>query len=129
MLNVTLYVPGVSPGIVPGAFHDCPGRPSISTAAPMGTEDTINCASAGAGGAAGAGAFLGALTVRKDACAGALVAALLSWLNGAGALTAGLAGVGAAALSAAGSLGRRCNSKASATITTSTPTTAPTNFH
>ena len=95
MLNVTLYVPGASPEIVPGAFHDCPARPSISTAAPIGTEVTINWPSVAAGGGAGAGTFFGALAVRDEAvCACVLVAAslLLCWLNGAGELTAGLAG-------------------------------------
>src|SRR5258708_38391191 len=69
MLNVTLYVPAVRPGTVCGAFHCCPARPSISTVAPIGMEETINCPSAGAGGATGAAAaFLAALLARDDVC-------------------------------------------------------------
>src|SRR6478735_12394225 len=69
MLNVTLYVPAASPGTVCGAFHCCPARPSISTVAPIGMEETINCPSAGAGGATGAAAtFRAALLARDDVC-------------------------------------------------------------
>src|SRR5579859_4172183 len=69
MLNETLYVPAASPGTVCGAFHCCPARPSISTVAPMGMEETINCPSAGAGGATGAAAaFRAALLARDDTC-------------------------------------------------------------
>src|SRR5579859_2416221 len=58
--------------MVPGDFHDCPGFPSISTAAPIGTDETINWPSAGAGGATGAAdAFLGALAGRDEAAGAA----------------------------------------------------------
>src|SRR5260221_11935891 len=90
MLNVTLYVPGVSPGTVCGVFHDCPVRPSISTVAPIGNEETINWPSVGAGGATGAttDVLRAALLARVEgAC---VVAGLsLSWLNGAGPTAAG----------------------------------------
>src|SRR6476661_4548564 len=104
MLNVTLYVPAASPGTVCGAFHCCPARPSISTVAPIGMEETINCPSAGAGGATGAAAtFRAALLARDDACGrpsacacpGASCASCDPWLcvvfrlNGAAALEAG----------------------------------------
>src|SRR5690242_16508140 len=69
MLNVTLYVPAASPGTVCGAVHCCPARPSISTVAPMGMEETINCPSVGAGGATGtAAACRAALLARDDVC-------------------------------------------------------------
>jgi hypothetical protein len=133
MLNVTLYVPGVSPGIVPGDFHDCPGRPSISTAAPIGTDETINCPSAGAGGATGAaGAFLAVFTDRDGeddeeprACP---FSALCCWLNGAEVPGAEFA-CGAAEFSAEESEeGWCCNISASPTIRQIPPTTSPVNL-
>src|SRR5207302_8619165 len=102
MLNVTLYVPAASPGTVCGAFHCCPVRPSISTVAPIGMEETINCPSAAAGGATGAAAaFLAALLARDDvcgrpsacasvcACPGATCASAVCRLNGAAEFEAG----------------------------------------
>src|SRR6476646_11581492 len=70
-LNVTLYVPGASAGTVCGAFQDCPARPSISTVAPIGMEETVNCPSLGAGGATGAAACLADLPARAGAGADA----------------------------------------------------------
>src|SRR5215472_653171 len=106
MLNVTLYVPGANPVTVCGAFHDCPGRPSISTVAPIGTDDTINWPSLGAGGGAGATrAFFAARPDRPAyargggdcvcACDSGCVCvppATDGWLNGAGAVAAEFAG-------------------------------------
>src|SRR5258708_8149225 len=137
MLNVTLYVPAASPGTVCGAFHCCPVRPSISTVAPIGMDETINCPSLGAGGATGAAdAFLAAL----PECDGALCALACSscaasafstaWValrpNGNPELAAGLDDDGAAASSS--SAGWRWKSNAATTIRQSPPTTAATTF-
>src|SRR6266853_2709614 len=95
MLNVTLYVPGVSPGTVCGVFHDCPVRPSISTVAPIGNEETINWPSDGAGGATGTATDVlrAALLARvEDVCS--VAGASVSWLNGAGAPAAGTLAAG-----------------------------------
>jgi hypothetical protein len=135
MLNVTLYVPGVSPGIVPGDFHDCPGRPSISTAAPIGTDETINCPSAAAGGATGAdGAFFAAFIGRdeedddEDACACAF-SVLPCWLNGAEAAPgAEFAGCAVALSVEESEEGWCCNISASPTIRQIPPTTSPVNL-
>src|ERR1041385_6453154 len=133
MLNVTLYVPAVNPGMVCGAFHCCPARPSISTVAPMGMDETINCPSAGAGGATGAAAtFLAALLACDDVCwrpsAGEPCA---SWLcavfrlNGTDEVAPGFDCVAGSS----GSSGVRCWNSSAATTTTIRPeTTPPTNF-
>src|SRR6478609_4080542 len=138
MLNVTLYVPAASPGTVCGAFHCCPAWPSISTVAPIGMEETINCPSAGAGGATGAAAtFRAALLARDDACGRASVCAGLcsfcaDWLcavfrlKGAAAPEAGFDDC---VDGSSGSSGVRCwNSMALTTITIRAETTPPTSF-
>ena len=135
MLKVTLYRPGASAGIVPGAFHDCPALPSISTVAPIGTEETINQPSAVAGEEAEAVAdvFLPGRTGRADedtACVCCCAAgSTASWLNGAAAFAVGSTGCCVVALSGGSSgLGFRWKTIAKPIIRQSPPTTPPTSF-
>src|SRR6478672_11109411 len=141
MLNATLYVPAAKPVTVCGAFHCWPGRPSISTVAPMGIEETINCPSLGAGGATGAAAaYLADLPARAGAgadadvvrdlpcssCAAFIFSIACSALrpNGAGVFAADCDGAPASSSTA----GCRWNTSANTTITHNPPTTAATTF-
>src|SRR5579859_2373449 len=116
--------------MVPGDFHDCPGFPSISTAAPFGTDETINWPSAGAGGATGAaGALLGALADRDEAAVAETPRVLIfpplpCPLNGAAELAAEFA-TGPPASSSGAADGRRCKISASPTTRNIPPTTSP----
>ncbi|MGC2697288.1 MAG: hypothetical protein WA738_16000, partial [Candidatus Angelobacter sp.] len=98
----------------------------------MGTDETVNCPSLGAGGATGAaGALRAHLPGRAEAVCvlGADVCSLVAaawWLNGAGAFAGELATGCVAALSVGTSVGWRLKIIANPTIKHNPPTTPPT---